>query len=477
VKRIFILLILLICSLSTVRAQAHADAVTAITGVTVIDMTGSPAKAGMTVIIRNGRIRTIGRTSRIKIPDGARVIDGRGKFLIPAFWDMHVHFFDYERTLRLFVANGVLGVRELGGPMDKVLGWRADAESGKIISPRIVTAGRILDGDPPSSRPEYTTVVRNVDEARRAVRDLHDRGVDLIKVYDALPSDAYFAIADEAKKFNMPFVGHTPTAVTTLESSNAGQKSIEHLGKILEESSGAPDKVAEKRNEAIAKDDFFAFTTRLGRVHEVVVSTYSRRKAATLFSQLRRNRTWQVPTLVVKYERTFIDQLDAKGDERTKYLPAADVSYWKPNVNFFSRYRTASYIAAQKKYYASELRLVGDMNRAGVGILAGTDCTAPYVFPGFGLHDELALLVEAGLTPMQALQTATRNPADYLNELDTHGTIEEGKLANLILLDKDPLAYIKNSTSINAVIQRGYVYSRQDLDRMLADVETLARKK
>jgi imidazolonepropionase-like amidohydrolase len=156
---------------------------------------------------------------------------------------------------------------------------------------------------------------------------------------------------------------------------------------------------------------------------------------------------------------------------------AADVAYWKPNVNFFSRYRTPIYIRAQKADFEKEKQLVGDMNRAGVGILAGTDSTATYVIPGFSLHDELALLVECGLTPMQALQTATRNAAEYLGELAQQGTIEKGKRADLILLDRDPLANIRNTTSINAVIQRGHLYSRPTLDNMLSEVETLARQK
>ena len=195
----------------------------------------------------------------------------------------------------------------------------------------------------------------------------------------------------------------------------------------------------------------------------------ARRKPREIFKHFRKNKTWQVPTLVTKYGRTFIDDLDVKGDPRSKYLPAPDVAYWRPKVGFFSRYRTPIYIEAQKRYFAREMRLVGDMHRAGVGILAGTDSMAAYVIPGFSLHDELALYVDAGLTPLQALQTATRNPAEYLGELAREGTIEKGKRANLIILDRDPLADIRNTTSINAVIQTRPLFlttrSRQDTRR------------
>jgi len=475
-NRASVILVLIFLASTFAAGQIPASRTLAITHVTVIDMTGDRPKPDMTVVIENGRITSIGRSSKIKIPQNAETVDGTGKFLIPAFWDMHVHFFDAERTLPLFVANGVLGVRELGGPMDDVLRWRAEAAGGKIVSPRIITAGRILDGDPPSSRPEYTDVVKNPEEGRKAVRELKARGVDFVKVYDALSRETYFAIADEAKKLELPFVGHTPTAMTTMEASDAGQKSIEHLGKILDDSSSAPEKVAAKRAEPIKEGDFFAFTTRLGGVYDVILETFDDKKAREIFVRIRKNRTWQAPTLVVKYGRTFIDELDVKGDPRTKYLPAADVAYWKPSVNFFSRYRTPSYMKAQEAYFKKEMTLVGEMSRAGVGILAATDSTASYVIPGFSLHDELALFVEAGLTPMQALETATRNPAQFLGELNSSGTIEKGKLADLILLDANPLTDIKNTTRINAVIQNGRYLSRTDLDRILADVEARAKK-
>ncbi len=149
-------------------------------------------------------------------------------------------------------------------------------------------------------------------------------------------------------------------------------------------------------------------------------------------------------------------------------------NYWKPQVGFFSRYRTPSYIAAQTAYFQRELELVRDLQHSGVRIMAGTDAPNAYVIAGFSLHDELALLVKAGLTPMEALQTATRAPAEFLGELASSGTIERGKLANLILLDANPLDDIKNTTRINAVVQAGRFISRKDLDKMLADVQTAA---
>ncbi len=455
------------------QATATQDRrILAITNVTLIDMTGAPARPGVTVMVENGLIFSIG--TKTKIPASAKVVDGRGKFLIPAFWDMHVHVLNSDRMLPLFVANGVLGVRDLGvHDLDEILKWRSEAAAGEIVSPRIVTAGKVLDG-PPQADASFSLLIKTPEDGRKAVRELKAKGVDCIKVYDFLSRDAYYAIADESRKLGITFVGHVPSAITTTEASDAGQKSIEHLGKILEDSSASPDKIKAVRETPIKEGDFFAFTTRFGRTNDAIIDTFSDKKATEIFAHFRRNKTWQVPTLTIKYGRTFIDDLDATGDPRAKYVEPSQTNYWKPKVGFFSRYRTPEYIAAQKRYFQKELDLVGEMQRTGVKILAGTDTPNAYDIAGFGLHDELALLVKAGLTPMQALVSATRSPAEYLGELDRQGTVEKGKFANLILLDADPLADIKNTTRINAVIQNGRFLSRQDLDRILSEVEKAA---
>lgn len=471
------LIALLLLPLSVFGEQDVTHQPLALTNITVIDMTGAPPKPGMTVLLVKGRIAAISRNSKIKMPKNTRVIDCTGKFLVPAFWDMHVHVRDADRMLPLFVANGVLGVRDLGSPnMANVLRWRDEATAVvKRISPRIVTAGRVIDGDPPANR-DYSLVVKNAAEARKAVQDLEKQKIDLLKVYDRLTPEAYFAIVAEARKARLPFAGHVPLAITSIQASDAGQRSIEHLGKLLEDSSSAPGRIAARRAEPIKEGDYFAFTARFARVNDEILATYSDKKARTIFTHFRRNKTWQVPTLATKNGRTFIDELDAKGDPRSKYVEASQLEYWKPKVGFFSRYRTPEYIESQKKYFQTELDLVGEMNRLRVPILAGTDCPAAYVVAGFSLHDELALLVKAGLTPIEALQTATRNPAEYLGELSSHGTIEVGKTANLIVLDADPLKDISNTTRINAVIQKGFYLSRDGLDKILANVETAARE-
>lgn len=398
-RNIFTLLLIVLLPTVLVAQvnQAAQNSPIVFNQVTVIDVTGAPSKSGMTVIIAAERIVKIGKTGKVKIPKNAQIIDGAGKFLIPAFWDMHVHVLNSDRMLPLFVANGVLGVRDLGvHNIEEILRFREESATGKIISPRIITAGKVLDGEPQADR-TFSIPIKTPAEGRNAVRDLQAKGVDCIKVYDILPREAYFAIADEAKKLRLPFVGHVPTAVTTIEASDAGQKSIEHLGKIIEDSSDSPEKVRETQKAPIKQGDYFAFTTRIGRVYEALIATYDDKKAKGIFAHFRKNRTWQVPTLSVKHGRTFIDELDAKGDPNSKYVEASQVNYWKPTVGFFSRYRTPSYIAAQKKYFQKELDLVREMYRAGVPIMAGTDAPNAYVIAGFSLHEETCFARQSGL--------------------------------------------------------------------------------
>lgn len=458
-------------------AQSPERPALALTHVTVIDMTGAPPKQDTTVVIAGNRIVEIGRAERLRAPVGAKVIDATGKFVIPGLWDMHVHIRETERALPLYVANGVLGVREIGGKSEEVFRWRDQVAKGKLVGPRIVACGPILDGPEPASDRDFTISVGNAAEARKAVADLDRRGAECVKVYDRLPRDAYFAIVSEAKKRRLPVVGHVPLSVTTKEASDAGQRSVEHLGTILEGSSTIEPELRRLQAAPLPTGgDFSEFPRRIAARGERMLDTYDERRAQALFKRLAKNRTWQVPTLVVKRAQTFIDDLSRAVDERLKYVPESEKEWWSPQKNFFSRYRTPQYITYRKRLWKKELELVGAMQRAGVPILTGTDVSGAYVFPGFSLHDELALFVEAGMTPMEALQAATRNPAAFLGELDSLGTVEPGKRASLVLLDANPLEDIRNSRRIAAVILEGTLLSRDALQGMLAAVEEAARR-
>ena len=469
--------LLLLFLLRSVPAQQPPKAMLAFTHVTLIDMTGTPPKPGMTVVITGNRITSIGRVGKVRLPSGAKVIDASGKFLIPGLWDMHVHFTEIERSFPLFIANGVTGVRNMGGDLEDLLRWRTAVASGKLLGPRIVMCGPIVDGPQPAAHGP-TLDVSTAAEGRQTVDRLKERGADCVKVYDRLPRDTYLAIIDQAKRKVIPVVGHVPEAMTTMEASDAGQKSIEHLGTILQGCSSIEDEL--RRLEAApmpSGGDFSEFPRRIAARGERMLDTYDGQKAKQLFAHLAKNQTWQVPTLVTKQALTFADDFDRNGDERLKYIPQSEQKRWSPQQNFLLRYRTPEYIVYSKRLFQKELELVDAMHRAGVPFMTGTDLSIPYTFAGFSLHDELALFVQAGFTPMEALQAATRNPAVFLGDQGSQGTVEQGKVANLVLLDANPLVNIRNTQRIFAVVLDGRYLPKETLQRMLTNAEAAAKRK
>ena len=440
-----------------------------IADVTVIDVKGSPPQAHRCVIVQGERIVDVADTDQCAKgqPREAIRIDGKGKFLIPGLWDMHVHmvFGDWfprgkEVTLPLFVANGITGIRDMGGELEVLQQWRKEIAAGTLIGPRIIISGPMLDG--PQPRFPSSIAITSSEDGRRAVDDLKKRGADFIKLQSLIPRDAVFAIADEAKKQGITFVGHVPDSVRASEMSSAGQKSFEHLIGIFEGSSPLEDQFIKG-----------------AKTESQFLSTYDPKRAEALFVLLAKNQTWQCPTLVWERGGNLIDETDFAHDIRAKYAPAywKDVT-WKRFTDQIEHDFNTDDLATRKRFIAKELEVVNAMHKAGIPFLAGTD-TPPgvYVFPGFSLHEELQRFVAAGFTPLEALQTATLNPAKFLGMEDRLGAIEKGKLADMVLLDANPLEDISNTQKIAGVIVNGRYLSRSDLDKMLAGVEKAATAK
>jgi hypothetical protein len=411
-----------------------------------------------------------------------QVVDGKGKFLIPGLWDMHVHTVVGrlpELYFPLFIANGVTGVRDMAADLELSKKLRKDIDEGRLMGPRII-AGKMVDGPLPFW-PGHPIPISGEVDARQTVASVKDGGADFIKVYSLIPRQAYFALADEAKKQRVTFAGHVPFSVTASEASDAGQKSIEHLEGIWLACSAEEPELRKTLEEAV-KDakDINQIRTSLVRVLNQTqlraLETYSQEKAAALFARFAKNGTWQAPTLVVKRAGAFMDDSDFTNDPRLKYLRRGIVESWKNQDDWRLKNRTAEISARSRMIFQKELDLVLAMHRAGVKMLAATDAVVWYVFPGFSLHDELELFVKAGLTPMEALQTATRNPAIYLGLIDEVGTVEKGKKADLVLLEASPLENISNTKRITAVIVGGRLIPKVSLDKMLMDAEAAAGK-
>jgi imidazolonepropionase-like amidohydrolase len=449
--------------------------------ITLIDATGREPAAHMTVVVEGNRILAISPSKKkTRIPKNAEVIDGTGKFLIPGLWDMHVHGSSDERASwsnLLFLANGVVGVRDMWGPPD-AHAWRASQLSNQDPSPAIYLGSPVVDG----ANPEWpgSIVVADEAQARQVVDQQQQRGADFIKVYSRLSREAYFAISDEAKKRGIAFEGHVPESITAAEASDAGQKSIEHLTRMAESCSReeAAIDAGLRTQEALFREPDATLSQKMESGRSIIglnlraIETYDDATAQALFARLVKNGTWQCPTLTLL--RAQIDDPLPADDPRLKYLSETvrakwDGGYYK-NLPPPAR---AALINLSKAQYGEAMKIVGAMHRSGVPILAGTDTMNPQCFPGFGLHDELALLVEAGLSPMSALQAATRNAAQFMGQLDRRGTIEAGKIADLVLLDKNPLADIHNTRTIQAVVLNGKLFRRAALDAMLARAQSL----
>lgn len=442
IPRLSLLAFALLHPLAVSGQQSPAPAPVAITHVTIINTEDGSTQPDMTVVIRDGRIAHLERGGTA-IPNDAQEMDGRGKFLIPGLWDMHVHLsWTTASALPVLVANGVTGVRDLGSDLSEIDQWRAEIAAGLRVGPRIVRAGPILNGQ---SFNRYQLVTGNADQARGIVRALKQVGVDFIKIHRRVPREVYFAIVDEAKTQGLAVVGHIPMTVRPEEASDAGQL-IEHTETLFEGTFSA----------GLAGADLADAIRR-----------FRAESADTLFARFARNHTPVTPTLGAW--RYLIEHPD------TSWLTDPHLRYVARSLKEAARRAPPPELANLDRIVAEFREVVDQMNRSGVMLLAGTDIAGPRI-PGFSLHGELAALVDAGLTPLGALQAATLNPARILHREGDFGSVSTGKVADLVLLDANPLENIRNTERIAAVVLGGRLLRRGDLDALLRLGEEMASR-
>jgi len=395
------------------------QAAIAIRDVTVIDVATAAALPHRTVVIDGDHIAAIGGA----IPAGARIVNGHGKFLIPGLWDMHVHLWYEENQLPVFLAFGITGVQDMGSDFKRTSAWRAAIETGKAIGPRIVTPGFPIDGRESDDPKLPVLVAKTPEEARAAFDQLWNMDVDFVKVLSSLSRDAYFALAEQARHWHMRLEGHVPARVTAWEAIEARQRTLEHLFGVM---------------KAVATDS----------------------EAVDFFEQCAVRDVRITPTLVLWQRMAHTVDAQLASDPRLKYVPASIRKTW-PELKDDNTY---------KEQIKGIYRLVGLATRTKVELLAGTDTGDPWTIPGSTLHDELEQMVAAGMSPHQALRTATIAPAKFFED-DQMGSIEKGKAADLVMLDANPLEDIRNTRKIAAVFARGKYYSRKNLDAILAAVK------
>ena len=379
-----------------------------------------------------------------------------------------------EFILPMLIANGITTVRDMGGSVVLLKQLRQEIASGDRIGPQIFLTGPYLDGDPPYFQPSI--VVRNAQDATAAVQQLKSAGVDFIKVQSRLQPAAYFAIASASRRAGMRYVGHVPDAISARAASEAGQASIEHLTGVLLACSTREDEL--RRRQLAAPPAHGSVNKSIERLRvwqQDLLDSYSEEKAAQLFQTFVANHTWQVPTFPLLIHLAYLTpETDLATDSRMKYVSANVRKIWDAGRRESLANQGPAEFQMRRGLIKRSLAVFKQMYVAGVPVMAGTDTTTPNVFPGSGLHEDLNYLVQAGLTPLEALQAATVRPAEFLGRAAEQGTIAPGKRADLVLLDANPLDDIRNTQKIDAVIVNGKLLNRGDLDALLAKVAAFA---
>ena len=434
----------------------------AITGVTLIDVSAGRTRTGMTVLVREGRVASIGSDDAVPVPRDAHVVAGRGKYLIPGLWDAHVHLsFAGAEILPLFVAHGVTTVRDVGSRFDVTRTMRARIDTGDLVGPRIFTSGPILEGAAwleaaykiaPPEDPIWKAgprIVTSKENIPRLVDSLKAAGVDLIKSRNVYGDD-FLALAAATERAGIPLAAHNPNRVNMLDAARGGLDSFEHAESVW--------------------GDFDTMTVAA---------------RARMFEEVARTGALVTPTLMADIgltvssdsaiEAVLADSLGVV-DRRNRSLPRAMRQVWRLAME-----QRRKYGAPPAGTWEKITRDVRAMHRAGITMMAGTDVGGiPRVYPGSSLHEELELLVrEGGLTPLQALRTATRNPPRFFRSGPTVGSnadpLAVGAVADLVLLDADPLIDVANVRRIHAVVLRGRPFDRAALDALVAGAERAAR--
>lgn len=434
-------------------AVLMAPASTVIVDVSVVDPVANSIRPHQNVEFAGDRIISI--TSGKPNPKATR-IDGKGKFLIPGLWDMHVHWYD-KPTLGLFTANGVTGIREMFG-MRELLAWRDAIEAGKMTGPRMVVGSPIVDGPKPFWQGSLTAGTEA--EGRAALRQVKKAGYDFVKVYSFLPPPAYFGIMDEAKKLGFPADGHIPSRVSIEHAVKAGHRCAEHLYGFAISSARREDEFR-RAVERFAPKGPSGIMDAQWDMEEAIAASLDLDKEKAVFSEIKQGSMFQCPTLVVLHSMAnFFDPAFRADHPHKDYMfKSAMESFWKPPKSL----NLKQHLALERKAFERQFAMFKRMHKAGVSIVAGTDVMNPYTFPGFSLHDELQLFVKAGMTPAEALCTATINPARMLKK-DKMGAVKVGNVADLVVLNANPLLDISNTKRISAVVQRGKVFDTREIE-------------
>jgi imidazolonepropionase-like amidohydrolase len=459
---------LLLCASSLASAQTLT-----ITNATVVDVATGALHRGSTIVVDGRRIVSVGPSTTAR-PSRGQIVDGKGMYVIPGLWDMHTHsYFGWSQefgdtyVLPMFIANGVTGIRDMGSDLDAVLRARSEVAAHRLVGPRMVVSGPMLDG--PQVAFKASMPIKTPDDGRKAVDSLASRGVDFIKIQSGVPRDAYFAIAAEAKKRGIVFEGHVPDAIRAGEAIDAGQHTFEHLIGIFEAST--PDE-----NQLIQRRYGEGKNPSKNKSLAVFLNRYDPAREAALIRRLAKDSVWQCPTLFWERGQWLVDVIDYTKDPDLAFTPKSWIAKNYPaSQKSILASMDADSLAVRRRFVEHELGIVKRLHAAGVPLLAGTDTPAGVdVTPGISLHLELQRFVAAGLTPLQALQTATIQPARFFKKTTDYGSVEAGRVADLVILRANPLEDIANTRAIAGVVADGKYWSSPAIDSLRTKLRQIA---
>ena len=438
-----------------------------VTNVGVVDLDAGLVLPGRAVRIEDGRITAIQEHDSAASPESAETVDGTGRFLIPGLWDMHAHHgsaLSPQLSMPLFIATGVTSIRDLGGgpSLQQKREWSSQIRAGELLGPRIKgQTGQII------------TRLASVDAARDRVART-DEG-EFLKVYNQLLPEPYFALLKAAGERGIPVVGHRPRAVAAIDAARAGHRSFEHARLFLFECFPGAADLRERYRARYTGQSSSSGRLETTDLRRAMIDQHDSEMFDALAATMVTSGAWFCPTHITRKMDAFADNDAYRSDPRLKYTHFLQRLFWKQDADgMVSGDPSPEGRKVFMDFYEKGLELTGRAHRSGVKVLAGSDANDTYSFPGFGLHDELKELVKAGLTPAEALRAATVHAAEYFGLGQEYGSIAVGQVADLVLLDANPLSDISNSSAIHAVIYDGSVYTRKDLDNALAYVESNA---
>ena len=441
-----------------------------IENITTIDAKNG-AIENQTVIIKDGKIYKIAPSAELKLAKNNKIIDGSGKYLIPGLWDAHVHFAYIEEMapsmFDLFIGYGITSVRDTGGKINFVKYWKDRARANPTTAPRVMIAGPLLDGVPnvydgsDLGHPELSVGLSTTAEVESKIEELVGLHVDFLKAYEMLSPEQFKKVTQRASEKGLKVTGHIPLSMDVIEASNAGLNSMEHLRNLEFSCASNAAELFAQRTEYLASGKNDPGGELRSRIHRqqrlLAIENYDDKKADEVLAVLAANDTWQIPTLALYRSVRMLKNF--------QYLPDSIRKHWEND--FMSRNPTSEDINPYTQWMSM---MVGKIHKKKISIMAGTDTPIGYLTPGLSLHEELHQLVESGLSPLEALKTATLNPAIYFNLENELGWIGENTWADLVILDANPLDKIDNTRRINGVVKQGEYYDRKRLDHLLTNV-------